>query len=329
MDNLTHTLTGVMIARAGLNRVVPRGTLLLAIAANMPDVDVASWLGGTLTYLRYHRWLTHGLTLAPALALVPAVLICLLERRWTSFRKIYLVALLGVLSHSFLDWTNVYGVRMLLPWSSEWLRLDTVNVVDIWIWAILLLGIAAPALSRLVSSEIGARRPTGRGWAIATLLLLGAYEFGRSLAHDRVIAVLESRIYAGGLPRRVAAFPGPGNPARWTGLVETESAFLLYDYDLLMPFDPASGRQFYKPENSPAMEAARQTDTFRVFLDFSKFTLWRVVPAPDGSAMVAAYDLRFGDPSRPGFVATARLGPGGRVEEEQFSFAGAPVRQPK
>ena len=143
------------------------------------------------------------------------------------------------------------------------------------------------------------------------------------MAHDRVIAVLESRIYAGGLPRRVAAFPGPGNPARWTGLVETESAFLLYDYDLLMPFDPASGRQFYKPENNPAMDAARNTDTFRVFLDFSKFTLWRVMPAPDGSAIVAAYDLRFGDPSRPGFVATALLGPAGRVEEERFSFGGA------
>ena len=83
MDNLTHTLTGVMLARAGLNRFVPRATLLLAIAANAPDVDIVSWFGGPLTYLRYHRGWTHTCLLLPVMALLPALLVFFLERART------------------------------------------------------------------------------------------------------------------------------------------------------------------------------------------------------------------------------------------------------
>ena len=62
---------------------------------------------------------------------------------------------------------------------------------------------AAPALSRLVSSEIGGRRSPGRGWAIFALLMLGAYDFGRYLAHERVLAMLDTRIYRGETPLRL------------------------------------------------------------------------------------------------------------------------------
>ena len=40
MDNLTHSLTGLMLSRAGLNRFYPRATLVLVIAANIPDIDI-------------------------------------------------------------------------------------------------------------------------------------------------------------------------------------------------------------------------------------------------------------------------------------------------
>ena len=34
MDNLTHSLTGVLLARAGLNRLAPRATALTTRAAS-------------------------------------------------------------------------------------------------------------------------------------------------------------------------------------------------------------------------------------------------------------------------------------------------------
>ena len=322
MDNLTHTLAGVMLSRAGLNRFAPRATLLLAVAANMPDVDVVSWLGGPLVYLQYHRWWTHALALTPLLAVVPALLVWLLERRRASLLWLWLMSLVGVVSHPLLDYTNVYGIRMLLPFSSSWVRLDTVGVVDLWIWAILLLGLAAPALSRLVSSEIGARRTPGRGWAWFVLVLVAGYEWGRYVAHGRAIETLEARVYDGRAPLRTAAFPSAGNPLRWRALVETDSDFRIYDLDLLGAFDPTRDRRYYKPEPRPAIEAASRTEPFRVFLNFSPFTLWRVTPPaePDGPTLVQAFDLRFGEPSSPGFIAVAEVAPDLKITRSEFTF---------
>ena len=39
MDNLTHSLVGLMLARAGLEKTTPRGTAMMVLAANAPDAD--------------------------------------------------------------------------------------------------------------------------------------------------------------------------------------------------------------------------------------------------------------------------------------------------
>jgi inner membrane protein len=311
-----------MLARAGLNRFAPRATLLLALAANAPDIDIVSWFGGPLAYLRYHRGWTHTWALVPVMALIPALIVFLLERGRARFVRLWVLALAGVATHPLLDWTNIYGIRMLMPFSWNWLRVDAVGVIDIWIWALLLLGLAAPFLSGLVSSEIGAKRSPGMGWAWFVLILFAGYEFGRVLAHDRAVATLDSRVYQGVAPRRVAAFPGGASPFRWRGLVETESSFLLFDVDLLSGFDPAQGRTFYKPEMSSAMQAASRTKAFRMFLYFSPYTVWRSEPAPgpQDNTLVEAFDLRFGEPAQPGFFASALIGPNLQVESSSFGF---------
>ena len=87
------------------------------------------------------------------MALIPSGDRVAIFRCWACFFR-----WLGVLSHLVLDWTNVYGIRLLLPFSSRWLRLDQTDVVDPWILAILLLAVAAPALARMVSAEIGSKK---------------------------------------------------------------------------------------------------------------------------------------------------------------------------
>src|SRR3989442_10689713 len=60
MDNLTHTLTGVALSQAGLNRKTRFATLALVIGSNLPDVDIVTRLAGSATYLKYHRGITHS-----------------------------------------------------------------------------------------------------------------------------------------------------------------------------------------------------------------------------------------------------------------------------
>ncbi|HSG33048.1 MAG TPA: metal-dependent hydrolase, partial [Sphingomonadaceae bacterium] len=51
-----------------------------------------------------------------------------------SFKWLYLLSLIGCLSHPALDWLNVYGIRLLEPFSSQWFYGDTLFIIDIWLW---------------------------------------------------------------------------------------------------------------------------------------------------------------------------------------------------
>lgn len=148
MENLAHTLLGLSFAKAGLERATPLATTALVVSSNLPDIDVLSRIeGGTLGYLEYHRGFTHGFLGLGLLAAGLTIALMFIDRRFRlrsdPFRRplrptrIFLLAYLGGLGHSFMDWTNSYGVRPLLPFSKQWFYGDVAFVVDPWIWLIL------------------------------------------------------------------------------------------------------------------------------------------------------------------------------------------------
>jgi len=314
-----------MLARAGLDRFTPRAAWILLLSANAPDIDVVSAFGGALNYLHYHRHLTHSLVALPVLPLLCVALVRVVSRKPVNWIGAYSIAFIGVASHLLLDLTNVYGVRLLLPFSADWFELDTTGVIDFWIWGALLVALFAPMLSRLVNSEIGAagtaRGGARRGFAIFALGFLLLYDGGRYVAHARAVETLDSRIYSGAAPRRVAAFPTQ-NPLHWNGLAQTFDGFSFEEVNLLSEFDPTTGHMFYKPEPSPAIEAAQRDPVFQQYLKFAQFPYWQTTPAddPEGATRVEAMDLRFGDPQSPGFVCTAIVDAHQRVVRAWFQF---------
>ena len=332
MDNITHSLTGLLLSRAGLDRLTPRAAWILFLAANAPDIDVVSALGGSLNYLHYHRNITHSLLALPVLPLFCVLAVRLISRKPVNWAGAYIIALIGVSSHLVLDLTNVYGVRLLLPFSGRWFRWDITNVIDFWIWGVLFISTCAPALARLVNAEIGAASHTRggarRGFAVFALVFLMLYEGARSVAHARAVSTLESRVYSGAAPSRVAAFPGPVSLFEWRGIAETPDLVHIVSVNLLGDFDPATGRSFYKPEPSPAIEAARRTPVFEEFLRFSQYPFWQLTPSGQaaGETRVEAMDLRFGDPRTPAFVATAIVDANQRVMRAWFQFGRATPR---
>ena len=322
MDNVTHSLTGLMLARIGLDRWCPRAAALLLIASNLPDADIVMRIGGSLTYLDYHRHLTHALALAPAVAIVPVLLVRLFSHGPFSYLRSFFVALFGVLVHLAFDTTNLYGVRLALPFSAKWYQLDALSVVDPWILLVLFIAIAAPAISKLVNSEIGSKGGPGRGWASFALFFILIYTGSRVMLHQRAIAVLESRVYLGEDPRRVAAWPTPFNPFRWTGYTEGANFQILHDLNLNDEFDPLAGRIFYRSQNLAALEAARKTATLDRYLHFAQYPIWRTTPLadPQGALQIEVGDLRFGQPPDLHFVVTVVLDPNLQVISEEFRF---------
>jgi inner membrane protein len=298
----------------------------LVLAANAPDIDIVTLAGGQLNYLNYHRHLTHSLAALPVMALLPVLAVRLFTRKPFSWLGAYVISLAAVASHLLLDYTNVYGIRFLLPFSARWFHLDLTSVVDLWIWAVLLVALAGPLIARLVNAEIGARtKNAGRGLAIFALLFLALYNAGRGVLHTRAVATLGSRVYAGAPPQRVAALPGPVNPLAWRGLVETGELYDVVDFSLLEEFDPSRGAIFYKAESSSVLKAANNSPVFRDFFKFSQFPLERTVPLadPDGATRVEATDLRFGTPAQPRFIAVADVN--NRLQVVRASFTFGPV----
>lgn len=146
MDPLTHTLVGAALARTRLGRSTRRAGVALIAGANLPDVDVLSFVLGSDTALGFRRGWTHG----PLAALVlPALLTLLLiasdrcaRNRGTDLLplhgpRLFGLALLGCATHPFLDWLNTYGVRFLMPFDDRWYYGDAVFIVDPWLWLIL------------------------------------------------------------------------------------------------------------------------------------------------------------------------------------------------
>lgn len=318
MDNLTHTLTGLALSRAGLNRWYGRPALVLILAANIPDIDIVTLIRGPFVYFENHRGLTHSIAMMPVMAVLPVLVACAVARTMRGFRSAYVLSLIGVASHLLLDWTNTYGVRLLLPFSGEWFRLDLNSLIDLWIWGVLLVACVGPLLGRLVSSEIGAKPGSGRGLAIFALAFLLVYDFGRYLAHQRAIEILNSRLYLDGPPLRVAAFPASGvNPFEWSGWVQRPSVAMHFSMNLRGDFDPtAPDRVIHEPEPGPAIEAARSNFIFQKYLDFAAYPLWQVFPAaePEGAHRVEVRDWRFS------FTASALVDRSNRVLSSSFHY---------
>jgi len=322
MDNLTHSLVGLTLARCGFDQ--GKGFIpMMILAANAPDIDAYPFFTDWLTYLEIHRGYTHALAFAPLMALLPIAIVFGIRRTRPHRREflwIWLGCTIAVLSHIALDWTNVYGVRMLLPFSGRWMRLDITNIVDPIIWLILIATLGASSLAALVSSEMGSRKSSGpaRAWAWLALLAVFGYESYRWLSHERAVFAMELRLYKDEPPKNVYAFPAGGS-LRWRGLVEGEDFFFELPVEFSGQFDLKNGMFDYKARKSPALDAARTTRPFQVFERFNQVPLIRLYPLVD-MIRVELLDLRFGTLKQAGFAATALVQPDGRVASADFGF---------
>ncbi|HEX4232165.1 MAG TPA: metal-dependent hydrolase [Bryobacteraceae bacterium] len=322
MDNLTHSLTGLALARAGLDRICPRATLLLIISANIPDCDIVGLFGGPLKYLEVHRGYTHSLLLLPAMALLSVGIVALLYRERLLWTRAWLLCCIGVASHLMLDWTNAYGIRLLLPFSSAWLHLDVVSLWDLIVLAVLLFAALWPMLAGLVSQEIGAVKNRGRGVAIFALAFFLLWDLGRGYIHDIGVAQLNTRLYGGEFPARVAVLPSPIDPLHWRAIVQTAAAYRIYaPFNPFQNFEPELGTVYFKPAVAGPMAAAMRTEPFRYFAYFARFPLWTISPASLDQmdvTRVELTDLRYGNPGQTLFRSVAFEDKHDRVIQSRF-----------
>jgi inner membrane protein len=290
MEPVTHALASLALGRTGLSRMTRRAAPMLLVSGLAADLDWVSYAWGAPGFLAWHRTASHSLLGGAVIAVAAAAGFSFWGRRQRvtlpmRFGPALVVCAAGAVLHLLLDLGNSEGVKLLWPFSARWFAWDLTETVDPGLLLILLAGILLPALTSLISEEIGGRaerRPGQRG-AIIALSLAALYMGGRALLHQRADALLSAHIYRGEEPIRTGAFP-TFSPLLWRGVVETEGA--LHQVEVPVSpgarFDPRTARSQFKPEESPALARAVSSDAMRAFLTYARFPLARVEPAGDG-----------------------------------------------
>jgi len=219
MDNVTHSLFAATLARTPLARL-GRGTLpALLLSSNAPDIDIlAAVRGGTLTYLEWHRGLTHGPLGVVALGAAAGGLVwagrTALDRRRgrvhapeqdASLSMLVAVSMIGVVLHILMDLPTSYGTRLLSPFDWHWFAFDWLPIVDVYLLIALAAGLVFGEISR-----------TSRRRLAAIVLTLMAVNYGvRAVAHRQAVT-LAPRLFGPLLPRPCEAPPrSPSGIERW------------------------------------------------------------------------------------------------------------------
>ena len=291
MDNLCHTLVGAACGEAGLKHRTRYGNVALMIAANLPDVDVLSFLTDTAP-ISFRRGWTHGILAQLLLPVVfTAVMYALgrlrpgrsdagppLHAGW-----LLLLSHVGVYSHVFLDFLNNYGVRLLSPLDWRWFYGDSVFIADLWMW--LALG-AAIWLSR---------RQRRAGPSRAGLAFVSCYIAAMLVSAQAARAVVADtwRQTSGTAPRALMVGPAPLTPFTRVVIIDAGDryevgTFRWWPTGVTFESDPV-----VKNAGHPLVKKARaQSPPIRDFLVWARFPFWTIA-AESGGTRVTVGDVRF------------------------------------
>jgi inner membrane protein len=324
MEPVTHLLTGACLSRTGLNRRAAYATLTMVIAAEFPDIDTLWSLRGPIQGFQHHRGITHtflGLPFEAALivAAVYAWHRCRVRRASTHatvrqnpltvapirWGVLYGLALVALLSHLLLDYTNNYGLRPFFPFNDRWYAASIVFIVDPLMLLLLTGALILPWLFGLVNAEVGAKKQPfrGRGWAIAALVGILGWWGLRAVEHQRAVQMAMTQSMVAPTPpsatdttqppqdadttyvptflpaRAALASPDLLSPFRWSAVMDFGPVYGLAEIDTNGGTVTTGETTYPKPGQSTAVLAAERSKLGRVYMDWSPMPFVEVTKA--------------------------------------------------
>lgn len=223
MDNVTHSLAGLVIAEAAVRLRARRGgaepspgvraaaALSSMVAANLPDADLFyTGVGGDrLAYMLHHRGYTHTVVVALLGALLVWGAVSLLLR-WRigappsrkDARWLCALLVVSALSHLVLDWTNSYGVHPWWPFDDGWIYGDAVFIIEPWLWVVSVPTLVVATTSRIARVLLSIVLVIGLAlaWRVSFVSTAAAV----ALTVGAVFAILLARMLRPGMRATVA-----------------------------------------------------------------------------------------------------------------------------
>lgn len=322
MDTVTHGLTGWLIGRAlRTERGRKTATAAAMVGSVLPDADNVASLLGNNQYLLIHRGFSHAFAGVAITSLLVALLFYRFGK-WKDLKKLYLLVLLGQVSHIFLDLLNSYGTQIFQPFSDARVSFDLLFVVDLVFTGIIVAGLAfsrrrpgparaaiavlvayvgfATVLHLRVESAVrsAAERHGVPVVSAAALPRLPAIAVGRELANIKLVGEAWAKQELTGLPNLPIAaepdrIPIPAGPFAWNGFIDDGKTYLRADVH------PFSGDLEWKQRVLRGRDQAEKwlvqdLPEVRTYLWFARFPV--VQATDDGMRRTLTFtDLRFGE----------------------------------
>lgn len=253
MDNLTHALSGALLAKAVAPANIKPGSpthgqrMLASVVATgvVPDLDfVVTWIS-PLSYLFHHRGVTHSLVMLPLWAVLLGALWSWLHARnlrlWRDYAGIFAM---GIALHIAGDLITSYGTQVFAPITNARFTLSTTFIIDLWLMALLAVGLA-------IAMRFRRSRPPAVIACMAVVCYIGfqvmlrerALEFGAAYAQREGLS-----------DARVRALPSPLSPYNWVVIAQQPSQ-LRYAYVSLwrerLPPDRGDQAGFFERVGAP------------------------------------------------------------------------------
>ena len=307
MDTTTHALAGYIIVKTGLDKNTGRwGTIAGVIGSIFPDVD--SILGiflGSEFMVKYHRSMTNSIFFIVPISLILAwffLKISNIKKFWSFF----LIFVIEILVHTFMDLITSYGTMILIPFSNIRLSLDWVFIIDPYLVLTFLLPIIAIFIWKRRVNTIA------RISVILATLYISLCAYNHSCALNLTKRYSEEK---GLSVRKLASLPQPLSPFFWGNYILTEKRiytgfvnligetkrvkrsdgnFLSRVFSRYQPIQLIQYQIWDRFDDSPWVKGALELEGVKEFLWFARFPIARYEGIINRNNRVEFFDLRFG-----------------------------------
>jgi len=297
MDNITHSLTGILASKVQRinSRTAPTDELvtkrihrilfwLMLIAVNIPDIDVLTGvLKDPILSAKAHRSLTHSLFFAPVFAYLIALPFQWLSRKReipVQTKMLWLTAFLGILIHIFFDVITSYGTQIFYPFTTLRVSLDWMFIIDPYFTGILTLLLI---LATFWKSKKRAITLFSTGFTIVYLLV-------ELVNHQLAHAKFEQAVSQQSNVTDIGILPQPLSVFRWHGIAQTEQGSIEGFFTL---FDDSVRLYPQLQDNKPLANKALQSLEGKWYYEFARFPHVQVKDTDSNTTKVEIADLQF------------------------------------
>lgn len=305
MDTITHGIAGAVIAKAGFSKRLGRiGIVAGVISSIIPDADIIFKFFGDESFLRHHRGIGNSLFLMFPIAIFLAFIFNRISKK-KNFGAFFLLALLEIAGHNFLDLQTSFGTMLLYPFSDRRFSLDLVFIIDFYYTGILLGG--------LILSYIWRRK--GVLINISALIILILYTGLCAYNHSKAISLAKDFADKQNIKAiNIASLPQPLSPFFWANYIDTGKEIYRGFVDLKggnpenNKSDTYIGRfkaRFRSPNaleykaivkfpDSPFVERALKLEGVKFFFWFARFPVLIEEINDNNLHILRFFDLQFG-----------------------------------